>query len=52
MTNQKVLVNSMVEPEIKESIDQKRGYETRSSFIRRILVAWHNQQKGAKIIEE
>lgn len=52
MPKQKVMIPTMVEPEIKERIDQERGHETRSSFVRRILVRWYNQQKGATSVEE
>lgn len=52
MSKQKVMIPTMVEPEIKERIDLERGHETRSSFVRRVLVRWYNQQKGADAIEE
>jgi len=32
----------LVEPEISGAIEQERGREPRSSFIRRILVRWYN----------
>jgi len=39
---EKKLVHALVEPQIYNKIEKERGHETRSSFIRRILVRWYN----------
>ena len=50
---EKELIHALVEPEIKEAIENDRGRETRSSFIRRIIVRWYNQRPETreKVVE-
>ena len=45
---EKQLVHALVEPEIKAAIEQDRARETRSSFIRRIIVRWYNTRPETK----
>lgn len=49
---EKTLVHALVEPKVAERIEKERDRESRSSFIRRILVRWHNKLPGVKQIEE
>jgi len=48
---EKKLVAVLVAPEIFEYIENARGHERRSSFVRRIIVDWYNENSGNPRIE-
>lgn len=54
MSTKSELIHAMVEPEIFDLIEKLRGRETRSSYVRRILVQHCNKHrpKGTSKFEE
>ena len=49
---EKEIIHALVEPEVKQRIEQERGRETRSSFVRRIIIKWYNKLHGVKKFDE
>ena len=48
---EKKMVTTLVEPEVYNKIEQERGHEPRSSFLRRIIVRWYNSLSTKEIDE-
>ena len=45
MSKRSEMLTTMIEPVLYLHIERKRGHETRSSFVRRILVDWYNKSE-------
>jgi hypothetical protein len=43
-----VLIHAMVESDLAKRIEIERNRETRSSFVRRVLVRWYNNLPDVK----
>lgn len=48
----KELIYALIEPEILARIESEREHESRSSYVRRILVRWYNGLDGKEQVKE
>lgn len=52
MAQKTEMVTCLVEKELWDAIEQEKGREPRSSFVRRILVRWYNSLGRKPMLKE